>query len=165
MGRGFWVAILNYFVAKVQEAFNNGTGSNSVSNQLASSLGRSTAAVANRYAMVVELVLLPEAKELLGLAYNGINNVVPESQNMARIDYMNTGMPHTFSFILHYYRYTFKLHIIDGSLGEVKLRAKNALHALACQKKSELKNDHAERDFFWTDERTTGYTPTRSRPR
>ena len=63
------------------------------------------------------------------------------------------------------YRYTFILHIIEGSLDEVKLRAKNALHALACQKKSELKNDHAERDFFWTDERTTGYTPTRSRPR
>ena len=62
------------------------------------------------------------------------------------------------------YRYTFILHIIEGSLDEVKLRAKNALHALACQKKSELKNDHAERDFSWTDERTTGYTPTRSRP-
>lgn len=51
-----------------------------------------------------------------------------------------------------------------GNLGEVKQRAKNALHALGCQKKSAFKNDHATRDFNWTDERVAGQTATRYSP-
>ena len=98
MGRGYWVGIMNSFLAKLQKAFD-GTGETSVSNQLANQLGRSSSAVANRYAMVVETVLLHEAQRLLGLAYNGIDDVTAESQNMARVDYMNTGMPYTYIFV------------------------------------------------------------------